>query len=71
MSLAKELREAVTDLAFDDEAAAEVVLLFVRAMAGDDHVQSASSMTFHLGQALMEHEGDPEDAINETPTQQG
>jgi hypothetical protein len=71
MSLEKDLREAVTELAFEDEAAAQVVLLFVRGMTGDTHDQSASSMTFHLGQALMEHEGDPEDSINATPTQQG
>lgn len=71
MSLEKELREAVGDLAFADEAAAGVVLLFVRALAEDTHEQSASSMTFHLGKALMEYEGEPEDLINETPTQQG
>lgn len=64
MSLEKDLREAVTDLAFEDEAAAEVVLRFVQLMGEDAQVQSASSMILNLGKALIEiedaQESDPE-----------
>lgn len=56
MSLEKELREAVTDLAFDDDAAAEVVLRFVQIMNNDEFAQSASSMILNLGKALVEIE---------------
>lgn len=44
MSLEKDLREAVSDLAFGDEAAAEVLYIFVRNMNDEEKVQSALSM---------------------------
>jgi hypothetical protein len=70
MSLEKELREACTDLAFDDEAAAEVVLRFVQIMNDDLHVQSASSMILNLGKALVEVE-EAEAGEDQEPDSQG
>jgi hypothetical protein len=66
MSLESELRAASEDLAFGDEAAAEVVLRFVQFMNGEEHVQSASSMILNLGKALVEFEDaqDPEPDVN-------
>jgi hypothetical protein len=61
MSLEKDLREAVSDLAFGDEAAAEVLYIFVRNMNDEEKVQSASSMILNLGKALVEFEDSQDD----------
>jgi hypothetical protein len=68
--MSKELREAVNDLAFDDEAAAEVVLRFVQIMNDDGHAQSASSMILNLGKALVEIE-EAEAGEDQEPDSQG
>lgn len=68
MSLESELRAQVNDLAFGDEAAAEVVLRFVQLMNGEENVQSASSMILNLGRALVQIE-DEQAAPDETDVQ--
>jgi hypothetical protein len=60
----KDLREAVTELARQDEAAAGVVLFFVERILKDELNQCATSMFRHLADAIDDQEKD-ENAQNE------
>jgi len=59
----EDLKDAATDLAISDPNAAVVILRFLELVNADSKTQSAASLTWLLGQAMVESE----DAVQHEP----